>query len=69
MQSKLSSSGKVALTFSQHRIGIAIKLLVIAVAVLAFFLQDLSMVFKGALTNESTFHILAIPFIFGIPAI
>ncbi len=65
MQSKLSNSGKVALTFSQHRIAVAIKLSVIAVAVLVFYLQDLSMVFKGALTDESTFHVLAIPFIFG----
>ena len=65
MQSKLSNSGKVALTFSQHRIAIAIKLSVVVFAVLAFYLQDLSMVFKGALTDESTFHILAIPFIFG----
>ena len=65
MQSKLLTSEKMALTFSQHRIAVAIKLSVIAVAVLAFYLQDLSMVFKGALTDESTFHILAIPFIFG----
>ncbi len=65
MRSKLLTSEKVALTFSQHRIAVAIKISVIAVAVLAFYLQDLSMVFKGALTDESTFHILAIPFIFG----
>src|SRR5665647_2002718 len=56
MQTNFPLSEKVSLTFSQHSI---------AVAVLAFYLQDLSMVFKGALTDESTFHILAIPFIFG----
>ena len=65
MQSKLLTLEKMSLIFSQHRIAVAIKLSVIAVAVLAFYLQDLSMVFKGALTDESTFHILAIPFIFG----
>ena len=65
MQSKLLSADKAASAFNQHRIAVAIKLTIIGVAVLAFYLQDLSMVFKGALTDESTFHILAIPFIFG----
>ena len=65
MQSKLLSADKPASAFNQHRIAVAIKLTIIGVAVIAFYLQDLSMVFKGALTDESTFHILAIPFIFG----
>jgi hypothetical protein len=54
----------LASKLSQHRLAVTIKLSVIAVAVLAFYMQDLIMVFKGALTDESTFHILAITFLF-----
>ena len=64
MQHKLPTAEKMASTLSQHRLALAIKFSVIVVAVLAFYVQDLSMVFKGALTDESTFHILAIPFLF-----
>jgi len=64
MQPKIPTAEKMTSTLSQHRLAVAIKLSVIAVAVMAFYVQDLSMVFKGALTDESTFHILAIPFLF-----
>ncbi|MBE3116916.1 exosortase/archaeosortase family protein [Candidatus Bathyarchaeota archaeon] len=64
MQPKLPTAEKMASTLSQHSLAVAIKFSVIAVAVMAFYFQDLSMVFKGALTDESTFHILAIPFLF-----
>ncbi len=33
--------------------------------VVAFFLQDLNLIFRNALGDESTYHILAIPFLFG----
>jgi len=55
----------MALALNQHRIAVTLKFSVIAAAVLALYFQDLSMVFTGALTNESTYHILAIPFLFG----
>lgn len=64
MHPKLPVAEMMASKLSQHRLAVAIKFSVIAVAVLAFYMQDLSMVFKGALTDESTFHILAIPFLF-----
>jgi len=49
---------------NQHRLAIALKFSVITIAVIALYFQDLNMVFKGALTNESTYQILAIPFLF-----
>ncbi len=49
---------------TNHRLAITAKSLVITFAVVALYFQDLSMVFSGALTDESTFHILSIPFIF-----
>jgi len=64
MLPKIPTAEKTPSTLSQHRLAVAIKFSVIAVAVIAFYVQDLSMVFKGALTDESTFHILAIPFLF-----
>jgi hypothetical protein len=62
MQNKKFST--MALALNQHRLTLALKFSVVTLAVVAFYLQDLTMVFKGALTDESTFHILAIPFIF-----
>jgi hypothetical protein len=56
MQPKLSTAGNMASTLRQHNFAVAIKFSIIAVAVIAFFVQDISMVFKGALTDESTFH-------------
>jgi hypothetical protein len=60
MQPKIPTAEKMASTLSQHRLAVAIKFSVIAVAVMAFYVQDLSIVFKGALTDESTCHIFAI---------
>ncbi len=58
------TSPRMALALNQHRLAVAIKFSVIVLAVIAFYFQDLTMVFTGALTNESTYHILAIPFLF-----
>jgi exosortase len=49
---------------NQHRLTLALKASAITIAVIALYFQDLSIIFSGALTTESTFHILAIPFIF-----
>jgi hypothetical protein len=46
------------------RITSALKFSVIAVVVVAVYCQDLSIVFNGALHDEATFHILAIPLLF-----
>ena len=42
-----------------------IKAFFIVAVVVAFFLQDLNLVFRNALGDEATYHILAIPFLFG----
>ena len=63
-ETKISTTTKMALVLSQHRLAIALKFSVITLAVVALYFQDLSMVFTGALTDESTYHILAIPFLF-----
>lgn len=52
-------------TLNQHRVAVATKFLVIAIAAVAFYFQDLTLVFANALSDESTYHILAIPFLFG----
>ncbi|HSQ48938.1 MAG TPA: hypothetical protein VLL96_04565, partial [Candidatus Deferrimicrobiaceae bacterium] len=44
---------------------VAIKFAAITATVIAFYLQDLNLVFRNALSDESTYHILAIPFLFG----
>ena len=61
---KIPTTIKMASMLNQHRLAIALKFSVITIAAVALYFQDLSMVFKGALTDESTFHILAIPFLF-----
>jgi len=58
------NTSKMTSLLNQHRLAIALKFSVITAAVIALYFQDLSLVFRGALTDESTFHILAIPFIF-----
>jgi exosortase len=63
-ETKISTTTKMALMLSQHRLGIALKFSVLTLAAVALYFQDLSMVFTGALTDESTYHILAIPFLF-----
>ncbi|MDR1992699.1 MAG: exosortase/archaeosortase family protein [Nitrososphaerota archaeon] len=49
---------------THHRLAVALKALVISITVLALYFQDFSIIFAGALVTESTFHILAIPFLF-----
>src|SRR5450759_3330141 len=63
-ETKISTTIKMVSALNQHRLAIALKFSVITIAVVALYVQDLSVVFKGALTNESIFHILAIPFLF-----
>jgi len=65
MQIPKNPTAKITALIEQHRFAIVLKFSVITAVVVALYFQDLSMVFKGALTDESTFHILAIPFIFG----
>jgi exosortase len=48
-----------------HKLAVATKFLVIIAVVIAFYLQDLNLVFRNALSDEATYHILAIPFLFG----
>jgi hypothetical protein len=47
MTFEIPSAEKTASTLSQKRLGSAIKFSVIAIAVLAFYFQDLNMVFRG----------------------
>lgn len=54
----------IVAALSQEGLAVAIKFSAIAAVVTAFYLQDLSLVFGNALSDEATFHILAIPFIF-----
>ncbi len=54
----------MALVLSHHRLAIALKFSVITLAVVALYFQDLSMVFTGALTDQSSYQILVIPFLF-----
>ena len=64
MQPKLPTTEKMALILNQARLSAALKFSVITIAVVALYYQDLNMVFTGALTSETTYHILAIPFLF-----
>ena len=65
MQPKRLSAERVALELNQHSLAVAIKFSVIIIGIIAFYLQDLTLVFSNALSDESTYHILAIPFLFG----
>jgi exosortase len=65
MQLKLSIKEKLALELNQHRLAVALKFSVLAAVVVGFYLQDLTLIFKNALSDEATYHILAIPFLFG----
>ncbi len=65
MQPKHSSPQGIALLLNQPRLAVAIKFAVITATVVAFYLQDLNLVFRNAISDESTYHILAIPFLFG----
>jgi len=65
MQPKLPTREKLKLALDQQRIAVAIKFSVIAAVVIAFYFQDLTLIFRNALSDEATYHILAIPFLFG----
>ncbi len=60
----MRSPSQLALGLSQHSLAIAIKFAVIALIIVVIYEQDLGLVFGGALNDESSFHILAIPFLF-----
>ena len=64
MQEKRFRTQAMALTLNQHTLAVATKFSFVAAVVVALYLPDLTMVFTGALTNEATYHILAVPFIF-----
>ena len=64
MQPKQEKAEGQASTLNQHKLALAIKFSIIAAAIIAFYLQDLNLVFTNALSDESTYHILAIPFLF-----
>ena len=65
MQLELSTKEKLSLKLNQHRLAVALKFSVLTAVVIGFYLQDLTLVFKNALSDEATYHILAIPFLFG----
>lgn len=64
-ETKVSLTAKIAAQLNQRWLATAVKFSVIAIAVIALYRQDLTQVFTGAITNEATYHILAIPFLFG----
>jgi exosortase len=65
MQPRLPTTTRMAQALNQHSLAVAIKFSVIVAVVVAFYLQDLNLVFRNALSDEATYHILAIPFLFG----
>ncbi|MDR0797198.1 MAG: exosortase/archaeosortase family protein, partial [Nitrososphaerota archaeon] len=44
-------------------VAVTLKVSIIVIAVIALYFQDLSILFRGILINESTFHIIAVPFV------
>ena len=64
-ETKVSLTAKMAAALNQRWLAAAVKFSFIAITVIALYQQDLIMVLTGALTNEATYHILAIPFLFG----
>ncbi len=55
----------MTLALNQHRLALATKFSVMIIGIIAFYFQDLTLVFSNALSDESSYHILAIPFLFG----
>jgi exosortase/archaeosortase family protein len=60
-----SINRQLASALTQHRLAVATKFTFIATVVFAFYFQDLNLVFRNALSDEATYHILLIPFLFG----
>jgi exosortase/archaeosortase family protein len=65
MQKKRLSTQTLALALNQHTLALTTKFVVIVAVVVAFYFQDLNLVFRNAISDEATYHILAIPFLFG----
>jgi exosortase len=65
MQQKRFSTQALALALNQHTLAVSTKFAIIVAVVVAFYLQDLNLVFSNAISDEATYHILAIPFLFG----
>ena len=63
-ETESSKLGKLTLLRSSSSLVLALKASTIAVAVIALYYADLSLIFADALQNEATNYILAIPFIF-----
>jgi exosortase len=64
MQEPNAAAANLAQSKGRQRIAVALKLAAITIAIITLYAQDLNIVFRGALTDEATFHILAIPFLF-----
>lgn len=64
MQKPKVPTTEMSSILNQHRLSTSIKFAAITIAIVVLYFQDLSMVFTGALTDQSTFQILAIPFLF-----
>ncbi|PVX27342.1 MAG: hypothetical protein CW716_02790 [Candidatus Bathyarchaeum sp.] len=62
MQSKTSSG--LFFSINQHKLSIALKLSAISISIIALYAQDLLIILNNALQDDSSFHILAIPFLF-----
>jgi exosortase len=65
MQPKPSINRKLTRSLNQHSLAIATKFAAILAVIVAFYLQDLNLVFSNAISDEATYHILAIPILFG----
>jgi exosortase len=63
-RTKISTLSQISALKSINTLSIGIKTLAIAMATLAFFYQDLIMVFTNALHDEASVYLLAIPFLF-----
>jgi exosortase len=61
---KFPSTVALALARNNITLALALKISVITVALGAFYFQDLTMIFKNALSDESSTHLLIIPFMF-----
>jgi hypothetical protein len=65
MLPRLSINRQLASALTQHRLAVATKFTFVAAVVFGFYFQDLNIVFRNALSDEATYHILLIPFLFG----
>jgi hypothetical protein len=61
---KISSNISLSSLRSSISLAVAVKFSAIAIAVIVFYLQDLGFIFNNALSDESSTHLLIIPFMF-----